>query len=426
MEGHDSRDPGNGSGAKVKEGMVPREGNGDLRKFGEDMQNKAGNQEWIQVGSKRKVGAKVKARGKENKLGIKAQARAKGKSDALEVRVDVVNSMLDKKGPKGTNKEMEVDIPLNVGAQGVATDVAHDEESWPNKELKDQKIRFGAMVVKDRVGNPDRHKPIIASVIVGPEIVDASRIVGVCVDAEIGEAHMGIVDNIGNRRPKTRTQCGGVKAQRIAALLGFPNFTIIDAVGFKGGIWCLWSDKFREVEVVRSSNQYVHVRTTNHFRQLWEMTLVYGSPNIVQRRELWQDLKQISRSTNVPWCVGGDMSTTLSTDERYSWRSSRGPDRDLCRFVEEVALNDLGFIGPPFTWRRTGVATGWVQVEAAWGETIQVFGHTTARKRQLLRRLNGITRTDERFGLTRELEDLQKSLWQQLDEVLVQESLIWA
>ncbi|KAI9116647.1 hypothetical protein K1719_012305 [Acacia pycnantha] len=178
MEGHDSRDPGNGSGAK----------------------------EWIQVGSKRKVGAKVKARRKENKLGIKAQARAKGKSDALEVRVDVVNSMLDKKGPKGTNKEMEVDIPLNAGAQGVATDVAHDEESWPNKELMDQKIRFGAMGVKDQVGNPDRHKPIIASVIVGPEIVDASRIVEVCVDAEIGEAHMGIVDNIGNRRPKTQTQ----------------------------------------------------------------------------------------------------------------------------------------------------------------------------------------------------------------------------
>ncbi|KAI9116654.1 hypothetical protein K1719_012312 [Acacia pycnantha] len=235
------------------------------------------------------------------------------------------------------------------------------------------------------------------------------------------------------------------------------------------------------------------------------MTLVYGSLNIVQRRELWQDLKQISRSTNVPWCVGGDMNATLSTDERYSWRSSRGPDRDFCRFVEEVALNDLGFIGPPFTWRRTGVASrldqvlgssSWLEIfpnaavkhlnwyksdhrplllqldgfrwkqrgerpfrflaawvlnerfspfvseswrnDLAWGVNVdqfttacekwngQVFGHTTARKRQLLRRLNGITRTEERFGLTRELEDLQKSLWQQLDEVLVQESLIWA
>ncbi|KAI9077809.1 hypothetical protein K1719_040295 [Acacia pycnantha] len=153
------------------------------------------------------------------------------------------------------------------------------------------------------------------------------------------------------------TRCGGDKAQRIAGMMGFSNIKIIDADGFKGGIWCLWSDKFRQVDVLCSTNQFVHVRITSHLLQTWELTLVYGSPNIVQRRILWRDLMQLSLSVHMPWCLGGDFNATLVTDERSSGGAQRGPDREFCKFVEDVALNDLGFIGPPFTWGRTGVAS---------------------------------------------------------------------
>ncbi|KAK4270478.1 hypothetical protein QN277_023510 [Acacia crassicarpa] len=301
------------------------------------------------------------------------------------------------------------------------------------------------------------------------------------------------------------TRCSGTKAKRIAASLGFPNYKIVDASGFRGGIWCLWSEKFLQVEVLECSNQYIHVRITNHVLQVWEMTFVYGSPNISQRRALWRELKQLNPSVRGPWCLGGDFNATLESNERHSQAANRGPDKEFCKFVEDAALNDLGFIGPPFTWQRTGVETrldrvlgtttwqeafpnavvkhlnwyksdhrplllqvdgglpklqvnrpfrflaAWVlderfspfvsenwQKDLPWTENIlqftaacskwngQVFGFTNARKRKLLRRLNGITRTEARFGLTLKLEELQRSLWKELDEVLVQESLIWA
>ncbi|KAI9106550.1 hypothetical protein K1719_022078 [Acacia pycnantha] len=142
--------------------------------------------------------------------------------------------------------------------------------------------------------------------------------------------------------------------------MGFPNVKIVDADGFKGGIWCLWSDKFRQVKVLGSSNQYVHVRITNNDLQMWEMILVYGSPNIVQRHALWRDILHLSTSFTVPWCLGGDLNATLGNDERVSRGTPRGPDREFCKFVEDVALNDLGFIGPPFTWKRTGWRVGWI------------------------------------------------------------------
>ncbi|KAK4265443.1 hypothetical protein QN277_026496 [Acacia crassicarpa] len=301
------------------------------------------------------------------------------------------------------------------------------------------------------------------------------------------------------------TRCGGLRAQRIAGSMGFPNVKIIDADGFKGGIWCLWSDKFRQVEVLCFTSQFVHVRITNHLLQSWEMTFVYGSPHSIPRRALWRDLLQLSHSIQMPWCVGGDFNATLSVDDRCSRSSPCSPDREFCRFLEEGSLNDLGFVGPPFTWRRTGSASridrvlgssswqdtfpnavvkhlnwyksdhrplllqldgcrqkrrgdrpfkflaAWVLDERfpqfvganwrnnlTWTENVdqfitacgkwngQVFGHTSARKRHLLRRLDGITRTETRFGLTTELEGLQSTLWKQLEEVLVQESLLWA
>ncbi|KAK4259270.1 hypothetical protein QN277_005618 [Acacia crassicarpa] len=115
------------------------------------------------------------------------------------------------------------------------------------------------------------------------------------------------------------TRCSGLKAQQIAASMGFPHFNIVDADGFKGGIWCLWSDRFRNVEVLESTNQYVSVRFTSQRMQVREMTFVYGSPHIVLRRSLWQDLMRLCLSVHVPWCVGGDFNATLGNDERCSW-----------------------------------------------------------------------------------------------------------
>ena len=45
------------------------------------------------------------------------------------------------------------------------------------------------------------------------------------------------------------TRCSGSKATSICSKLGFSHTVIVDADGYRGGIWCLWSNKFRSVEV---------------------------------------------------------------------------------------------------------------------------------------------------------------------------------
>ncbi|KAI9116206.1 hypothetical protein K1719_013136 [Acacia pycnantha] len=56
----------------------------------------------------------------------------------------------------------------------------------------------------------------------------------------------------------------------------------------------------------------------------------------------------------------------------------------------------------------------------------EVFRHTEGRKKLLLRRLDGISRVVARYGLLPKYEALQLHLWKELEDVLLQESLIWA
>ena len=58
----------------------------------------------------------------------------------------------------------------------------------------------------------------------------------------------------------------------------------------------------------------------------------------------------IKNSTQGVWCVGGDFNAVLKAEERRSASQSIGPNSDFCSFVDESGLNDLGYMGPKFTW----------------------------------------------------------------------------
>ncbi|KAK4275212.1 hypothetical protein QN277_018336 [Acacia crassicarpa] len=56
----------------------------------------------------------------------------------------------------------------------------------------------------------------------------------------------------------------------------------------------------------------------------------------------------------------------------------------------------------------------------------EVFRHTEGRKKILLRRIDGLNRAISQFGSRPYFENLQLTLWKELEDVLLQESLIWA
>ncbi|CAN1183102.1 hypothetical protein LINPERHAP2_LOCUS36348 [Linum perenne] len=83
------------------------------------------------------------------------------------------------------------------------------------------------------------------------------------------------------------------------------------------------------------------------------ITAVYGRPAASVYFDLWEDLRRIAANQTQPWAMIGDFNSMLSSQDKrggapFCWQSNLS-FVDCCR---ECDLEDLGFVGPPFTWFR--------------------------------------------------------------------------
>lgn len=112
------------------------------------------------------------------------------------------------------------------------------------------------------------------------------------------------------------THTSGEKAVKLARKTGLAGNFIVDARGQAGGIWCLWDEAQWQVNVIDSSNQFVHLQVTWKRSISWLMTAVYASPRYVSRQDLWDNLKILGEAIDDPWVVIGDFNAILADHER--------------------------------------------------------------------------------------------------------------
>ncbi|KAF7839972.1 RNA-directed DNA polymerase [Senna tora] len=148
------------------------------------------------------------------------------------------------------------------------------------------------------------------------------------------------------------TRQSGRNADEIIKKCGFRNCDRVEALGFSGGIWCLWDDSVGQVQILIKHTQFIHMKigkgNGTHL-----ITVVYGSPNPLSRKELWEELGKIAENVNEPWLVAGDFNAFVSTHEKEGGSAlGSKPDPLFSHWINKAALLDLGFVGPKYTWQR--------------------------------------------------------------------------
>ncbi|XP_028808404.1 uncharacterized protein LOC114762973 [Neltuma alba] len=145
----------------------------------------------------------------------------------------------------------------------------------------------------------------------------------------------------------------GVKADRVIKKLNYPNLHRVEAEGFSGGIWLMWSDQIK-VHVLLNHKQFIHTHIcSTNGESPYLFTTVYGNPKPTMRETLWEDLHYLCINEREAWLLAGNFNATLTRDERRGGaRSSRSGNRAFKDFVHTTGLIDLGFTGPEFTWKR--------------------------------------------------------------------------
>ncbi|KAG5400917.1 hypothetical protein IGI04_015524 [Brassica rapa subsp. trilocularis] len=94
-----------------------------------------------------------------------------------------------------------------------------------------------------------------------------------------------------------------------------------------GRIWVCWSESVDVVPVLVSSQMITCLVRFKESNDIFLASFVYASNFMVERRELWREMKMVSRqvaSGPNPWILQGDFNVTLSAMEHSRFLNTAG------------------------------------------------------------------------------------------------------
>ncbi|KAI9084290.1 hypothetical protein K1719_033797 [Acacia pycnantha] len=143
----------------------------------------------------------------------------------------------------------------------------------------------------------------------------------------------------------------GNPATRIIKNWGFKHSIRVEAEGFSGGIWLLWSLEELRVEVLVRNDQFIHCRLSLEGRETL-FTAVYASPSEQRRLVTWDLLQELASEVVEPWLLTGDFNEIKSPLEQKGL--GRVNESRCTRFngwIQNCNLLDMQAKGPFFTWK---------------------------------------------------------------------------
>ncbi|MFQ6648100.1 hypothetical protein Gotur_021108 [Gossypium turneri] len=148
----------------------------------------------------------------------------------------------------------------------------------------------------------------------------------------------------------------GTKADTIIAKLGWYKSYRVEAVGFSRGIWIGWKNSIG-LEVIGNHPQFILscIYSNLHPNPTF-VAFVYGTPNKLKRKILWNDLSRSIPLGYDPWMAIGDFNAILSSDDKKGGHVKGRRCQFFGEFMDKAQLHDLGFQGPLFMWHRVNLS----------------------------------------------------------------------
>jgi hypothetical protein len=146
--------------------------------------------------------------------------------------------------------------------------------------------------------------------------------------------------------------------------------------GRSGGLIMFWRKEIK-VELIFSAPKYIDVRIIESVDKIWRLTGIYGEPRWQDKFRTWEKIRELNQNNTLPWLIIGDFNEILFSHEKEGGNAR--PQGCMVAFRDalmDCGLEDLGFTGDIFTWKRgrirerldRGVANGpWMTMHPAAG-----------------------------------------------------------
>jgi hypothetical protein len=86
---------------------------------------------------------------------------------------------------------------------------------------------------------------------------------------------------------------------------------------------------------------------------LWRLMGIYGEPKSGGKEKTWKMMHILHGHSNLPWMCFGDFKKILFASEKQGGQEKSQASMEKFRnALEFCELENLGFVGDPFTWRN--------------------------------------------------------------------------
>ncbi|XP_025640911.1 uncharacterized protein [Arachis hypogaea] len=146
------------------------------------------------------------------------------------------------------------------------------------------------------------------------------------------------------------TKASNLSCVRLKRTLGFDNMFCVESRGLSGGLCLFWKNNL-SVNVYAWCDSFIKARISVTNDIDWEGIFVYGHPNYMRRKELWNELTYVNNNLHVPRAFIGDFNDVISQHEKVGLHPKPTSQIDTFRrFVDKNALMDLELQGTKYTW----------------------------------------------------------------------------
>lgn len=135
----------------------------------------------------------------------------------------------------------------------------------------------------------------------------------------------------------------------------------VERRGHSEGLAFLWK-KEGSIVVLGQGDHHIDTEVRLDGESPFRLTGYYGFASRALRAQSWDLLRDLSSRYTLPWCILGDFNDLLTSSEK---RGRVGHLNSLFAgfksAIEDCNLNDLGFMGAPYTWERGRGTFDWVE-----------------------------------------------------------------
>jgi hypothetical protein len=122
--------------------------------------------------------------------------------------------------------------------------------------------------------------------------------------------------------------------------------------GRSGGVIMFWKKEIK-IELIFSASKYIDVRVVERPEKIRRLTGIYGEPRWEDKYKTWDKLRELNNNSDLPWVVFGDFNEILFSHEKEGGNPRPQPYmKNFREVLMDYNLEDIGFMGDPFTWKR--------------------------------------------------------------------------